>query len=142
MKNIIGLAAIAALAACSQSATTPDAQASAGAAMEATSDAPSDASTSLAADGQSPVGKYKITAANGDVTMEELKADGTYTAMADGKVVESGTWDQKSPSEYCYTKSEPDATEVCNKEGIDAKGVWTSENPDTKESVTVERVPE
>ncbi len=129
MKRLIVAAAVVALAGCNQSEPAPAPEATTAAVAEP-----------MAADGKPTAGKYKITTADGKTMMEEVKADGTYVDTdADGKVVETGTWVQKSPTQYCYTKAEEGATEVCNTEGVDANGVWTSTNPEGK-SATVERV--
>ena len=56
-----------------------------------------------------------------------------------GKVVETGKWVQKSPTEYCTTADTEGAVEKCNVEGIDAAGVWTSKNAEGQVA-TVERV--
>ncbi|MEJ6009507.1 hypothetical protein [Novosphingobium aquae] len=130
MKKIMLLVAIAAVSACSK--PEPAAEA------EATPVAVASAEANIAADGKSSVGKYKITLANGDVVMEEVKADGTYADMVDGKVIETGKWVQKSPSQYCYTKDKPEAVEECNAEKVE-NGVWTSTNP-KGETSKVERV--
>ena len=90
MKKIMLLVAIAAVSACSK--PEPAAEA------EATPVAVASAEANIAADGKSSVGKYKITLANGDVVMEDVKADGTYADMVDGKVIETGKWVQKSPA--------------------------------------------
>jgi hypothetical protein len=94
----------------------------------------------LAADGLPAVGNYKITTSDGEVLMEELRADGTYTATKDGQVVETGRWVQTSPELYCYTKDEEGATEQCNTEVVDEGGVWTSRDAEGNVA-TVERVP-
>ncbi len=130
MKKIMLLVAIAAVSACSKPEPAADA--------EATPVAVASAEANIAADGKSSVGKYKITLANGDVVMEEVKADGTYADMVDGKVIETGKWVQKSPSQYCYTKDKPEAVEECNAEKVE-NGVWTSTNP-KGETSKVERV--
>lgn len=134
MKKIMIIAALAAVSACSKPAPAPEAAATTDAAAAAP------AAEVLAADGKTPVGKFKITEADGTVIMEDDKADGTYTDTdASGKVVESGTWVQKSPEHFCFTKDAPDAKEQCTTEAIDAKGVWTAKGPSGKTS-TVERV--
>jgi hypothetical protein len=134
MKRIMLVAALATVAACNQSepAPAPEAANEAAAAAEP-------AAAVLAADGQSATGTYKVTTAEGEVVMEEVRADGTYVDTVDGKVVETGRWVQKSPEQYCYTKDEEGATEVCNVEKVDANGVWTSTGPDGKVA-KVERV--
>ena len=138
MKRIIVIAALATVAACSEPAPAPEATADAGAeaAAEAT---PAAAAQTVAADGQPSTGTFKVTTSDGKVFTEEVKPDGTYVQTQDGKVVETGKWVQKSPSQYCVTKDEAGATEKCNTEQIDANGVWTSVDPEGKTS-TVERV--
>lgn len=133
MKRIILVAVLAGVAACSKPAPTPEA-----AAESTTEAAPAAAAEPVAADGKSSVGTFKVTTDKG-VFMEEDKADGTYVSTKDGKVTETGKWVQKSPSEFCYTKDEKDAKEVCNTEQVDAKGAWTSKNPEGKVA-TIERV--
>jgi len=140
MKRIIVIAAVAAVAACSEPAPAPAPEASGEAPMEAAADASTAAVAGpVAADGKPSVGSYKVTTHDGKTIMEEVKADGTYVDTIGGKVVETGKWEQKSPTEYCIIKDEKDAKQSCNKEGIDAKGVWTSTNP-KGETATVERV--
>ncbi|WP_428027810.1 hypothetical protein [Altererythrobacter sp.] len=131
MKKIMLVAAMVGIAACSQADNAP--------APDATEEAAEAAPANIAADGLPSEGTYKVTLADGSVQMEELKADGTYVATVDGKVVESGTWEQKAPETYCYTTDEEGAEQVCNAESVGADGVWTSTNPDG-ETATVERV--
>ncbi len=132
MKKIVILAALAAVSACSKPA--PEATAT----TEAVAPAP--VAEVMAADGKSPVGKYKITNSDGTVIMEEDKADGTYVDTdTSGKVVETGTWVQKSPEHFCFTKEGAGSKEQCTTEAIDANGVWTAKGENGKTS-TVERV--
>lgn len=131
MKRLIIAAAVVALAGCNSEAPAPEAT--------ATAEATTAAAAPMAADGKPTPGNFKITTADGKVVMEEVKADGTYVDTVDGKVVETGRWVQKSPTEYCYTKDGEGAKEVCNTEGVDAKGVWTSTNSEGK-TATVERI--
>ena len=135
MKHIVAFAALAAVAACSKPATAPEATA------EATAEPAAEVAASgpMAADGKTSVGKFQVTTSKGEVIVEEVKADGTYVDTKDGKVVETGRWVQKSPSQYCFTKDEKDAKEACNTEGVDAKGVWTSTNA-KGETATVVRL--
>lgn len=139
MKKLACISAVALLAACSQEAPAPEAD------TEEVAAAPAEAEV-MAADGQPAPGMYKITTGDGQVFNEEVKPDGTYVQTdADGNVVETGTWEQKSPEQYCYTvdeqyREEGDTGEqVCNTEGIGADGKWTSTNPEG-ETATVERV--
>lgn len=133
MRKILAIAALAALSACSQPAATPEAEASAEP-VAATEAVP----TNIAADGKSSVGKFKVTTHDGKTVMEDLKADGTYVDTIDGKVVETGKWNQKSPSLFCYTTDEKDAAEKCGEEKVE-NGVWTSKNP-KGEVATVVRI--
>ncbi len=132
MKQIALLVALAAASACSKPAPAPEADASAAPAASAA------ATENIAADGKPSVGKYKVTSAKGEITMEELKSDGTYVSMSDDKVIETGKWEQKSPAIYCYTKDEKDPVQKCNEEKVE-NGVYTSKNPDGEVS-TIERV--
>lgn len=136
MKRIIAIAAIAAIAACSKPAPTPEATSEAP--MEASAEASAaPAAETVAADGKSSVGTFKVTTSDGKVFTEEDKADGTYVTTQDGKVIETGKWVQKSPSQFCYTEDKKQ--EICNTEQVDDKGVWTSKNPEGK-IATIERV--
>ena len=140
MKRIVIVAALAALAACSEAETEADTAAAETEATKEVAAAPAEATSGIAADGQPTPGMYRITTADGQVFMEEVKADGTYVQTdADGKVVETGKWNQKSPTQYCYTKDEEGAVEECNTESMDAQGVWTSTGPEGK-TAKVERV--
>ena len=135
MKKLIAMAALASLAACSQPAPEPET-----AATEAAAPAATETVATTAADGKSSVGMFKVTTSDGVEFMEDVKADGTYSQTdKDGKVVETGKWVQKSPTEYCTTADTEGAVEKCNVEGIDAAGVWTSKNAEGQVA-TVERV--
>lgn len=132
MKKIVLVAALAAVSACSKPTPSPEA--------EATATQAQDASTAgtVASDGKSSVGKFKITTHDGKIVMEEDKADGTYVTMLDGKVVETGKWEQKSPNNFCFTKDAKDAKQECNEEKVE-NGVWTTKNAKGEVS-TVERI--
>ena len=129
MKKIALLVALAAVSACSKPAPAPEAEASATTAPVA---------ANIAADGKPSEGKFKVTTQAGKVVMEEVKADGTYVDTIDGKVVETGKWEQKSPSTYCYTEDKKDAVQRCSDEKVE-NGVWSSKN-DKGEVATVERL--
>ncbi len=136
MKAILSIAAACcALAACSQRETTTAPEAAETVTAAAT---PTAAAAVLAADGKSPVGKYRLTTADGKVIDEELRADGTYTETSGGKVVGTGRWVQKDGGTYCYTEDKEGAAEVCNTEQV-KDGVWTSVNPEGK-TVTIVRI--
>ena len=138
MRKLILVASAAILAGCSQ------------AAEEEVVDEPAEETTTMdesgiAADGQATPGMYRVTSSDGNVYDEDVRADGTYTQSLNGEVVETGRWDQKSPSQYCYTVDEAyvdedtPAGEQCNTEQIGEDGVWTSTNP-AGETAVVERV--
>ncbi|MXO74568.1 hypothetical protein GRI40_04940 [Altererythrobacter aerius] len=136
MKNIALLAGLAMLGACAQEAPTASEPADA---VAAATPSPAAAAAVMAADGQPPVGRYRITAGDGQVFNEELRADGTYVQTDQaGATVETGRWNQKSPTEFCFTADKPDATEVCNTEKVE-NGVWTSTDPEGR-TAKVERV--
>ncbi len=135
MKKLVLVAALATLAACSKQDAAPVADVT-----EAAAATPAATTVqTVAADGKPSVGTYKITTADGKVYTEEDKADGTYVETQDGKVTETGKWEQKSPETYCSTKDEAGAKQMCNTEKVDDKGVWTSVNPEGK-TATVVRV--
>lgn len=131
MKRIIVIAALAAVAACSQPAPAPEPTPEA---------APVAAAETLAADGKASHGTFKVT--RGDATYTTVvKPDGTYSVTgADGKVMETGKWEQKSPEQYCETADKEGAKQKCFAEQVDDKGVYTSKDPDTGEVATVVRV--
>ena len=132
MKRIIAIAALAALAACSKPAEEPAAPA------EATAEAvPAE---TLAADGKPSHGTFTVTKKDGKVHTADVKPDGTYAVTVDGKVVETGKWEQKSPEQYCETADKEGAKQKCFEEKVDDKGVYTSKDPDTGEVATVVRV--
>ncbi len=135
MKTIVLVAAIAALTACNQQEAAPAPEA----AEEAAAATPTTVAEVMAADGKSPVGAYRITTAEGEEFMEDVKADGTYVQTKDGEVVETGKWEQKTPSSYCYTSDEEGSKQECNTEQVDENGVWTTVNPEGETS-TVARV--
>jgi hypothetical protein len=131
MKKIVLVAALATMAACSKPEAAP---------TEAATEvaAPTPAAENIAADGKPSVGKFKVTSHDGKVYMEEDKADGTYVGTVDGKVVDTGKWEQKDPGTFCFTKDAKDAKQECNAEKVEA-GKWTTTNAKGEVSI-VERV--
>lgn len=137
MKKIVAAAALVALAACSKPAPEPEVVDTAAAFAETS--APEATPVSLAADGKPSVGVYKVTAADGKVITEEVKADGTYADKdVSGKVLEKGKWNQQSQSVWCWTK-DGETSEACSDEKVE-NGFYTSTNRQTKKTSTVERV--
>lgn len=131
MKRIMLLAGVMTIAACSQSDTAAE--------PEATAEATEAAAAPVGADGGPASGSYKITTATGEVYMEEVKADGTFTSTGPDGETKTGTWEQKTPELYCTTLDEDGAEQKCHTETVGDDGVWTSTDPDG-ETVTVERV--
>ena len=131
MKKIVLVAVLATLTACSKPEAAPTE-----AATEAAAATP--AAENIAADGKPSVGKFKVTSHDGKVYMEEDKADGTYVTTLDGKVVDTGKWEQKDSGTFCFTKDAKDAKQECNAEKVEA-GKWTTTNAKGEVS-TVERV--
>lgn len=141
MRKLLLVASVLAIAGCSQSEEQAPAE-------PVETAAPAEPAAPLAADGLPVPGKYKVTMSDGKVVTEELKSDGTYVATDEtGTVVETGTYNQTSAEEYCYTvdeqyREEGDTGEPhCNAEGIGEDGRWFSTSPDGK-TAYVERVTE
>ncbi len=133
MKIQLILASSLAIAGCSQAEEEEPAPA-----VETSTPEPAEP---LAADGNPTPGLYTITLDDGTVFTEDVRADGTYVQTdADGDVVETGTWEQKSPQQYCYTvdeeyrETEEPEGQKCNTEGIGEDGVWFSTNPEGETS--------
>jgi hypothetical protein len=132
MKRILIAAACASLAACSPAETTDEAAAPAETAEVATE--------VTAADGGPPYGMFKVTQADGTVSMEEVREDGTYTSKVEGEEPTTGKWQQTTSDAYCTTSDEEGAVEKCYAETVDEKGIWTSTDPDDGKVSTIERV--
>jgi len=131
MKKFVLMASLAAVAACSQAETAPEAE---------VTEEIAEAAQPLALDGKATPGIYKITRENGDVFMEEVRADGSYTAtMPDGSV-ENGTWEQPSPDVFCSTSDEEGAAQECADEKYGDNGEWLSTGRETGNTLIVERV--
>ena len=138
MKRLIVLPLLAALAACG-AAEEDDGALAATAGDEISPDATALATT--AADGGPSTGTFRVINAEGEISIEVLADDGTYTSTdADGEV-ETGTWEQRSPNEFC-AKPEDEEEMTCYAEEVNADGLWTSTDPDDGEVSTIERVAE
>ncbi|MBX7482426.1 hypothetical protein [Qipengyuania qiaonensis] len=139
MKKLILLATATVLAGCSQAAEKEPM-------AEATETTAAEPAMVMAADGEPAPGMYRITTGEGEVFTEEVKPDGTYVQTdAEGNVIETGQWEQKSPEQYCtivdeqYREQGDAGEQKCNTEGIGEDGVWTSTNAEGQ-TATVERV--
>ena len=135
MKKFVAAAALVALAACSQPAPEPEAD------VAATEEAAPDAMpTTLAADGKPSYGKFEVTSPDGKKMVADVKPDGTFEVTdASGAVIDSGTWEQKSPEQYCETSSKEGSEQICYNEKV-VDGVYQSTNPKTGEVSTVVRL--
>jgi hypothetical protein len=133
MRNLIAMAALASLAACTQPAPEPETDATEAA-------APAETAVTMAADGKPSTGKYEVTMEDGTKIIADVRPDGTFQVTdADGKVVDTGKWVQKSPEQYCETSDKEGAKEICYTEKFE-DGVYTSLNPETGKTATVVRV--
>jgi len=95
----------------------------------------------MAADGMPPEGTYQITSADGEVIMQTVNADGTYTNTDSEGTVRSGTWVLERPDYWC-SQLEGEEAPVCFNETIDETGVWNSVNVnDPTDSSTIVRQP-
>ncbi len=145
MKRLILIAALAGLAACAESEADTDAD-TADTETAVIDEAGTETEGAMALDGQPAPGTYRITLADGAVFMEEVKPDGTYVQTDEaGEVVQTGSWVQKSPEQFCFTvdaeyvgEDEP-AGEQCNTESMNDDGDWMSTGIDG-EAAKVERV--
>jgi hypothetical protein len=133
MKKLVLVAALASLSACGGAVTEEEAPA------EATEMMADENATLLAADGGPTVGTYKVTNAAGEVSTEVIAEDGTYTSTNAAGEVSTGTWEQKSPTEYCTQPSDAEKM-TCFAEMVGDDGVWTSTDPDDGEVSIIERV--
>ena len=95
----------------------------------------------MAADGKPPYGLFDVTAPDGQVYREEIRADGTFSSTAaDGSAVE-GTWEMRAEGVFCSKpKGAPDHVWRCKNEALNDKGVWTSTEVDGGEVSTVVRL--
>ncbi|MBV7264839.1 hypothetical protein [Erythrobacter ani] len=134
MRYIALAGALTAVSACTAAETNEAASADATAVEETAIVA-----ETAAADGGPSYGTFRITRANGDVIVEELAEDGTFTATDQDGEVTTGTYEQRSPNEFC-SKDDDDAEMTCYAEEVNDEGVWISTDPDDGESSTVERV--
>ena len=133
MRIFLIAASALAITACSQAEEADPA--------DTTEPAAAEVSGPVAIDGNPSAGMYRVTTEEGEVYMEDAKPDGTYVTTKDGEVVETGTWEQPSPDQWCsqvdeeYIDEEEDGTRKCNTEQIDENGVWTSVNSEGKTAV-------
>lgn len=90
-----------------------------------------------------PTGTFEYMS-DGDMTITEVKPDGTYTDSKEGEVIESGTWKQDAEGRACFTETTPPAGEesktVCFTTGeTQADGTFTATPDDGGEVLTVKK---
>ena len=79
-----------------------------------------------AADGGSATGRFEISAADGSaMVVQEVLPDGTYRNLADGEIVETGTWATPEPGMFCTTSN---GKTSCDEESLAPDGAWISVN--------------
>ena len=132
MKNLVLVATLGALAACSQPETASESELTEEVAVAETG--------STALDGMPSVGNYRVTGDDGTTYTQELRADGTYTNTEEGKDDVTGTWEQKSPEVFCTTKGDEGAEQECSDENFGDDGVWKSVDQADGKVYTVERI--
>ncbi len=92
---------------------------------------------SMAIDGGTSVGTYRVTDEDGSVITYDARADGTVVVTNDEGEEMTGTWRQDSPEVWCDTF---DGEETCYDEALDENGVWTSTNQSDQTVSTLERI--
>jgi len=93
----------------------------------------------MAADGQSPAGNFEITSADGEVMMQTVNADGTFTNTDSEGTVTTGTWTLDRSENWC-SKLDSEETTNCFTETVGPDGVWSSVNVnDPEDSSTIVR---
>lgn len=92
-----------------------------------------------AADGNPPYGVFDVTASDGQIYREVIRADGTFISTAkDGSDVE-GVWEQREGGVFC-SKPFKAPTFRCKYEEINSNGVWTSTEIEGGEISTIRRL--
>jgi hypothetical protein len=118
MKKLVLMAALSvALAGCGESEEADDT-----AALEAP------AATETVA--ESSAGTYEFDM-DGKATVSVLNADGTYADSQDGKVIETGTWEDRDDGKTCFDAEGDDDPIVCytlGETGPDGTFVATPDN--------------
>jgi hypothetical protein len=85
----------------------------------------------------SPMGVYTATAADGTVTLSELRADYTYTDRDEsGAVIEEGTW-RVSGSKTCFEPATEGRTPMCYIEGARSEDGSFGATPDEGQTIMV-----
>ena len=88
--------------------------------------APAEPPVYPAADGGPATGRFEISSGDGGAVMvQEVRPDGTYRNLRDGRIVETGTWTMPEPGLFC-TASESGTP--CDEESIAPDGTWISVN--------------
>jgi len=124
MKQIVMIAAIGALAACSEA--------------EAPAPEPTDTATAaapLAIDGGPLAGSYSTTDAEGGEAVWTLAEDGTFTLVAEGVDPVAGTYtntpNEDGTAKFCADPEGDEAGETCYAISVPGEdGSWTATDPD------------
>ena len=141
MKKLVLVAGLSvALAACGDNAAPTEEPAATDAAAPAETVAEGAAET---ASRDVPTGTFEYMS-DGDMTVTEVKPDGTYTDSKEGEVIESGTWKQDAEGRACFTETTPPEGEesktVCFTTGeTQPDGSFTATPDDGGEVLTVKK---
>lgn len=99
-----------------------------------------DPSRLTAADGGSIHGVFRITNADGDVSIDSVMEDGSFASTYSDGSRQTGTWLMRGPGLFCVTMDYEDAEEACFQEGMNSEGEWVSYDPESETSSRVERL--
>lgn len=127
MKKLVLMAALGvALAGCNKAEEADDT-----AAME------TPAATETVAESSAGTYEFEI---DGKTTVGVLNADGTYTDSQDGKVIESGTWEDRDDGKTCFDAEGDDTPVTCYTIGeTGADGTFVATPDDGTEPLTIKK---
>ena len=128
-KFILAGAACVALAACGNPAEEAD--------EPVVAETPA-ATPTTAANGNM-AGTYEVTMADGMVVTQTIRADGTYSDVANGETTESGTW-RAQGEQLCYDPEGPQPEECFTGSQPGADGSFQMTDADGNRMGTVRRI--
>jgi hypothetical protein len=123
-------------------AALPMALAACGEAAEESDDTPTEeAAPAAEATPTSSAGTYEVTMKDGTKFTSVLNADGTYADTdADGKVQESGTWEDRDDGKTCFDSEGGDDKIICFTLGEPAEdGSMTATPDDGTDPLTIKK---